>query len=85
MHQITIQIEGMHCSMCASHISATLRQAFPDTRVTTSHARRQSVILSQTDIPEETLHAVLDPTGYTIVSIEHKPYQPKKPRFSFFR
>ena len=48
MYQITLNIDGMMCGMCESHINDAVRNAFPVKKVTSSHSRGETVILSET-------------------------------------
>lgn len=75
MIQITVRVDGMMCGMCESHINDAVRKAFPVKKVTSSHAKQQTVILSETDIADEALKAVIDDTGYTFVSADRAPYE----------
>ena len=52
MYQITLGIDGMMCGMCESHINDAVRNAFPVKKVSSSHGKGQTVILSETEIPE---------------------------------
>ena len=38
MIQTTVEVGGMACSMCESHINDTVRNAFPVEKVSSSHA-----------------------------------------------
>ena len=51
MYQITLGIDGMMCGMCESHINDAVRNAFPVKKVSSSHGKGQTVILSETEIP----------------------------------
>ena len=48
MVQTTLKVDGMMCGMCESHINDAVRNAFPVRKVTSSHSRGQTVILSET-------------------------------------
>lgn len=84
MQEITVGVEGMMCGMCESHVNDAVRAAFPVKKVTSSHSAGQTVILSEEDIPEEKIRAVIDKTGYTVTSVTKKPYE-KKGLFSKFK
>ena len=58
MYQITLGIDGMMCGMCESHINDAVRNAFPVKKVSSSHGKGQTVILSETEIPEAELRPV---------------------------
>jgi copper chaperone CopZ len=82
MVKIILTVEGMMCGMCESHINDAVRAAFPVKKVTSSHTKGQTVILAEQDIDENTLKAVIDKTGYTVLSVTKQPYV-KKGLFSF--
>lgn len=52
MVKITVGIEGMACGMCETHINEAVRNAFRVKKVTSSHTKKQTVILAEKDIPE---------------------------------
>ncbi len=68
MNKITVKIDGMMCGMCESHINDAVRKAFSVKKVTSSHTKGETVILTETDIPEEELRTALEPTGYQVLS-----------------
>lgn len=82
MVKITAQVEGMRCGMCEAHVNEVVRRAFPVQKVTSSHARGQTVILAEQDIADEALKKVIRDTGYEVTSIIREPYaQKKRPLF----
>ena len=46
MVKITVGIEGMACGMCETHINEAVRKAFQVKKVTSSHTKKQTVILA---------------------------------------
>ena len=52
MVKITVGIDGMACGMCEAHINEAVRNAFPVKKVTSSHTRKETVILAEREIPE---------------------------------
>lgn len=84
MLKITVGIEGMACGMCEAHINDAVRNAFPVKKVTSSHTRKQAVILAENAIPEQELKDVVAKAGYDVVSVSSEPYE-KKGLFSAFR
>ena len=77
MYQITLNIDGMMCGMCESHINDAVRNAFPVKKVSSSHSKGQTVILSETEIPEADLQPVIAKTGYELTSYACAPYEQK--------
>ncbi len=77
MEKITLKIEGMMCGMCESHINDTVRQHFPVRKVTSSHARGETVILAEQVPDEAELRRVIAATGYELKDITVEPYEKK--------
>ena len=46
MVKITVGIDGMACGMCEAHINEAVRNAFPVKKVTSSHTKKETVILT---------------------------------------
>lgn len=84
MVQITLGIEGMACGMCEAHINETVRNTFRVKKVTSSHTKKRTVILTEQDIPEQELKDAIAKTGYEVVSVCSEPYE-KKGLFSAFK
>lgn len=55
MIKITVSIEGMACGMCEAHINDAVRRSLPIKRVTSSHAKKQTIIIT------EKKHFILEP------------------------
>ena len=75
MIQTTLSIDGMMCGMCESHINDCIRRSFAVKKVTSSHIKGQTVILSEEPLDEEKLRAAIKETGYDLVSISAAPYE----------
>ena len=84
MVKIAVDIEGMACGMCEAHINEAVRNAFQVKKVTSSHTKKQTVIIAEKDIPEQELKNVIVKAGYDAVSVSSEPYE-KKGLFSAFR
>ena len=82
MIQYTIAVEGMACSMCEAHINDAVRKAFPVKKVTSSHGKGQTVILTEQDLDEQAVRDAVNATGYTVTSFSKEPYE-KRGLFSF--
>ena len=84
MIQTTIKVSGMACSMCEAHINDTIRGAFSVEKVSSSHSKGETVIVSKEPLDENALRAAIDATGYTAGEIHAVPYE-KKGLFSFLK
>lgn len=77
MVRIILGIEGMACGMCEAHINEAVRNAFRVKKVTSSHTKKQAVIIAERDIPEQELKDVVAKAGYDVVSADSEPYEKK--------
>lgn len=84
MVKIMIGIEGMACGMCEAHINEAVRNAFQVKKVTSSHTKKQTVIIAKKDIPEQELKNVIAKASYDAILVNREPYE-KKRLFSAFR
>ena len=91
MIQTTVEVGGMACSMCEAHINDTVRNAFPVDKVSSSHSKGKTVILSKEPLDENALRATIEATGYHVGEIHSTPYEKKglfsrshQPRSAYF-
>ena len=77
MIQTTLRIDGMSCGMCEAHINDVIRKTFAVQKVSSSHSKGRTVILSETALDEKALAAAIGETGYRLVSVEAEPYRKK--------
>ena len=77
MLKITVQVDGMMCGMCESHVNDAVRKTFQVKKVTSSHSKGQTVILSENDIDEGALRLAIGATGYEVKAISREPYEKK--------
>lgn len=75
MIKITVGVDGMMCGMCEAHINDAVRKAFNVKKVTSSHAKKQTVILTEQDIDQQALRDAISKTGYDVLSVQKEPYE----------
>ncbi|HAX83772.1 MAG TPA: copper resistance protein CopZ [Ruminococcaceae bacterium] len=85
MLKITMGIDGMMCGMCESHINDAIRREFKVKKVTSSHTKKQTIILTEKPLDEEKLRKVIDNTGYKVMSIETAEEEKKGGLFGLFK
>ena len=83
MTQITIQVEGMKCPMCEAHVNDAIRDRFAVEKVTSSHKKNETVIITEMPIEDESLRGVISALGFTVGTITRETYE-KKNFFSRF-
>ena len=75
MFETTIKISGMMCGMCEAHVNDAVRRAVPVKKVSSSHAKGETVILSEQQPDEQALRAAISETGYDVLSVSTKSYE----------
>lgn len=83
MIKITLNIEGMACGMCEAHINEAIRKEFKVNKVTSSHSKGKTEIITESPIDNNKLKSVIEATGYKVLGINTEPYDKKG--FSLFR
>lgn len=77
MLKITVKVDGMMCGMCESHVNDAVGKAFQVKKVTSSHSKEETVILTENDIDEVALRTAIDTTGYKVKAVTKEPYEKK--------
>ena len=75
MMKYTVGVDGMACGMCEAHVNDAVRKTFPVKKVTSSHSKKQTVLVTQEPIDEVRLREVINATGYTVQSVNSEPYE----------
>lgn len=83
MVKITLEIDGMMCGMCEAHVNECIRENFAVKKVTSSHAKGETVMIAEEDISDDKLKNAVEKTGYTFISAAREPYEKKG--FSLFK
>ena len=65
MIKITVAVDGMQCGMCEAHINDAIRKSFSVKKVKSSKRKKQTVILTENDIPDAAIIEAIADTGYT--------------------
>ncbi len=79
MIKTTVKVDGMMCGMCESHVNDAVRKAFPQIKkVTSSHGKGGTVIMSESQLAKDALKRAIDATGNTAGAIERAPCEEKK-------
>ena len=59
----------MMCGMCESHVNDAIRAAFNVKKVTSSHTKGRTEILSEEPLDSQKLRDTINATGYTATEI----------------
>lgn len=82
MIKTVLKIDGMMCGMCESHMNDVIRQNFQVKKVTSSHKKGETEILSEELLDEEKVRAEVEKIGYKVMDIQSENYEKKN--FSLF-
>ena len=77
MYKTTVKIDGMMCGMCESHVNDAIRAKMSVKKVTSSHKKGETVIISENELSAEVIAAALDGSGYTVMNAICEPYEKK--------
>ncbi|MDY4490818.1 MAG: cation transporter [Candidatus Faecousia sp.] len=77
MVKTTLKIDAMACGMCEAHVNDAIRKAFSVKKVSSSHAKGRTEILSDLPLEEPRLKAAVEASGYRVTSIQSEPYERK--------
>ncbi len=83
MIKTTLKIDGMMCGHCEAHVNDTIRNGFDVKKVTSSHKKGTSEIISDQPLDAEKLKAAIEADGYKVLSSVSEPYEKKG--FSLFK
>ena len=83
MIKTTVKIDGMLCGMCESHVNDAIRKCFFANKISSSHSKGETVIITDEPVDEIKLRDVINATGYEVKDIRSEPYEKKKGLFSF--
>lgn len=83
MIKTVMKTDGMMCGMCESHINDAVRAAFNVKKVTSSHSKGETVILSENELDVGILTEAVSRLGYRVISVTSEICEKKS--FSLFR
>ena len=84
MTEIVVKVSGMQCGMCEAHVNDTVRAALPVKKVTSSHSKGETVIVTDAEITDASVKEAIEKAGYEPGEVTRKPHE-KKGFFSFLR
>ena len=68
----TLQISGMICGICETHVNDAIRSAFQVNKVRSSRDRGETVIESELPLNRERLRQTINATGYLMLSAKEE-------------
>lgn len=77
MTEYRVKVDGMMCGMCEAHVNDAVRKAIKVKKVSSSHSKGQTVILTEEPADEEAIRNAINATGYEVREITSAPYEKK--------
>ena len=77
MVKTVLSVDSLVCDMCDAHMNDAIRRAFKVKKVTSSHAKGETVIITKNELTREDIEKAVSETGYRILSMKTEPYEKK--------
>lgn len=77
MWKYTIQVDGMVCGMCESHVNDAVRRAFVVKKVTSSRSKGETTVIAEQQLDKDALGSTIAATGYQVGQITEEPWEKK--------
>lgn len=84
MIEITMNVDGMRCGMCESHVNDAVRKACAIKKVTSSHTKGKTVVVAADDTDVNAIVNAIASQGYNVTDVVTKPYE-KRGLFGIFK
>lgn len=81
-YKYTLKIDGMMCGMCEAHVNNVIRRNFQIKKVSSSHSKNQTTIITESLLDEELLKNKICETGYKVLGIKYEEEIKKKGLFT---
>ena len=75
MIRTTVKVEGMMCGMCEAHVNDAVRRAIPVRKVSSSHTKGETQILTEETPDPEQIRSAINATGYTVTEVRSAPWE----------
>lgn len=75
MIKITLQVEGMRCGMCETHVNDVVRRVKEVKTVKSSHAKGRTEVVAEDGVGIELIKEAIAKQGYGVGRIETQPYE----------
>jgi copper chaperone CopZ len=72
MYKYELEITGMMCSMCESHINDVIRKNFNAKKIKSNHKKNLTTFMIEDLIDEAKLNNIIVQTGYKLGKIKYE-------------
>lgn len=74
MWKYTVQVSGMICGMCESHVNDAVRRAFAIKKVASSRSKGETTVVTEQELDDDALRDAIAATGYEVGEMRREPY-----------
>ena len=75
MLKITLEVEGMRCGMCETHVNDVVRRVEGVKKVKSSHIKGRTVVGAEDGMNAALIKEAIAKQGYGVGRIETRPYE----------
>ncbi len=73
MVKMILDIEGMSCGMCESHINDTIRRQFTVKKVSSSHTKSETEIIAENPLDIKKLRKIIHEQDMRFLALRQNP------------
>ncbi len=75
MLKITLEVEGMRCGMCETHVNDVVRRVDGVKKVKSSHAKGRTEVVAEDGTNIGLIKEAIAKQGYGVGKVETEPYE----------
>ena len=75
MLKITLEVEGMHCGMCETHVNDVVRRVEGVKKVKSSHAKGRTEVIAEDSVNTALIKEAIAKQGYGVGKDTSEPYE----------
>ena len=75
MLKFTLEVEGMRCGMCETHVNDVVRRVEGVKKVKSSHIKGRTVVVAEDGMNAALIKEAIAKQGYGVGRIETQPYE----------
>ena len=75
MLKITLEVEGMHCGMCETHVNDVVRRVEGVKKVKSSHAKGRTEVIADDSVNTALIKEAIAKQGDGVGKVTSEPYE----------
>ena len=77
MVKIVLDVEGIHCGMCETHVNDVVRKVEGVKKVTSSHVKGRTEVIAEDGTSIDAIKSAIAAQGYGVGEVSSMPYEKK--------